>query len=635
MCGICGVVGFGNRELVRHMRDSLAHRGPDSAGDVFFTDEKTGLGHRRLRIIDLSPEADQPMTQEDGTIWIVFNGEIYNFSELRQGLEKRGHHFKSRSDTEVILHLYEEEGPACIARLNGIFAIAIYDKPQRKLVLARDHLGVKPLYYHHAGSRFIFGSEIKALLASGIYSREINRQALSDYFTYLYVPCPDTMFQGIFQIPPAHVLELDLRTNERRLWQYWRADGEDASGAENDTYQAYEDTKAELRELLTDSVRRQMISDVPLGVFLSGGIDSPILTGLMAQFSPSKVKTFTIVFHGKDVEPYNEQQAARAVAEKFATEHYEIPVDISNPGEMLELVHYFDQPFGNPTFYLMYLISKHTRREATVAICGAGGDELFGGYPRYRAVAATRWLRWLPGPALAGIRGMAHVVPQDQRATRRHRVVQFLRGLDRDEARQFVNWIYFLNESEKSSLMTAACANKFLAAERVIRSCLKESRLSDIGNRVLHVDVQTFLVDNILEYTDKMSMASALEVRVPYLDPRFVERSLRTPFRYKLRGGVGKALLRDAFADLLPESNSRLPKKGFNAPLALWMRKRLDTYFDQYMSRPAVEKQEILNWDYLQRLRADHRDGRRDNSYPLFGVLMFDVWYRKYFAEAN
>jgi len=224
MCGICGVVGFGNADLVHRMRDSLAHRGPDSAGDVFFTGEKIGLGHRRLRIIDLSPDADQPMTQEDGTIWIVFNGEIYNFSELRQDLEKRGHRFKSRSDTEVILHLYEEQGAACIARLNGIFAIAIYNRPRGKVILARDHLGVKPLYYHHAGSRFIFGSELKALLASGIYSRELNRQALSDYFTYLYVPCPDTLFQGIFQIPPAHVLELDLRTNERCLWPIsgWR-----------------------------------------------------------------------------------------------------------------------------------------------------------------------------------------------------------------------------------------------------------------------------------------------------------------------------------------------------------------------------------------------------------------------------
>jgi asparagine synthase (glutamine-hydrolysing) len=635
MCGICGVVGFGNADLVRRMRDSLAHRGPDSAGDVFFTRENVGLGHRRLRIIDLSPDADQPMTQEDGTIWIVFNGEIYNFSELRQDLEKRGHRFKSRSDTEVILHLYEELGAACIARLNGIFAIAIYDRPRRKLILARDHLGVKPLYYHHAGARFIFGSELKALLVSGIYSRELNYQALWDYFTYLYVPCPDTLFQGIFQIPPAHLMELDLRTNERRLWQYWRADDEDVSGAQNDNHQTYEDSKAELRELLTDSVRRQMISDVPLGVFLSGGIDSPILTGLMAQFSPRKVKTFTIVFYGKGVEPYNEQQAARAVAEKFATEHHEIPVDISNPAEMLELVDHFDQPFGNPTFYLMYLISKHTRTEATVALCGAGGDELFAGYPRYRAVAATRWLRWLPGPVLAGMRGMAHMVRHNQRATRLHRVAQFLGGLDRDEARQFVNWVYFLDEPEKSLLMNAARANKLLASERVIRSCLLGRRLPDAGNRVLHVDVQTFLVDNILEYTDKMSMASALEVRVPYLDPRFVQRSLRIPFRHKLCGAVGKALLRDAFADLLPESNSHLPKKGFNAPLALWMRERLDTYFDRHMSRPAVENQGILNWDYLQRLRGDHRDGRRDNSYPLFGILMFDVWYRKYFAEAN
>jgi asparagine synthase (glutamine-hydrolysing) len=634
MCGICGMVGFGDADLLRQQRDRLAHRGPDRAGAIFFELEKVGLGHRRLSIIDLSPDADQPMTQEDGSLWLVFNGEIYNFQELRDGLQKRGHQFKSRSDTEVILHLYEEEGASCFARLNGMFTVALYDKPRGKLILARDQLGIKPLYYVHKGNRFAFASEIKGLLACGIHSPILNRQALHDYFTYLYVPCPETIFEGILQLPPAHVMELDIRSNTLRSWSYWRADPQSAEG--NGKEISYEETKQELRDLLTDSVRRQMVSDVPLGVFLSGGVDSPILTGLMAQASSRPVKTFSVIFQGKDVQFFNEQEAARAVAQKFATEHHEIPVDISDPTEMLNLIDYFDQPFGNPTFYLMYLISKHTRREVTVALCGAGGDELFAGYPRYRAVALTRWLSWLPSPILACGRRLAGVLPNGDRRSRLRRVGQLLEGLEGDLARRFVRWVYFLDETQKAALLYRGNghfqngSSPSLSSERIVRSYLNESRLKEFGNRVLHLDVQTFLVDNILEYTDKMSMATALEVRVPYLDHRFVERSLRVPFRYKLRGALGKRILKDTFADLLPECNQKLPKKGFNAPLAVWMRGCLDNYFDQHMSRAAVERQGILNWDYLQLLREQHRSGRRDNSYELFSILTFDVWHRKY-----
>lgn len=635
MCGICGMVGYGDEATVRSMRDRLAHRGPDSAGAVFFTPEQVGLGHRRLRIIDLSPEADQPMTQEDGSIWIVFNGEIYNFPELRRQLERRGHQFKSRSDTEVILHLYEEEGADCFAQLDGIFALAIFDQTRGKLFLARDHLGVKPLYYHHEGKKFTFASEIKAILASGVYSPEPNQQALYDYFTFLYVPCPQTAFRGVHQVPPAGLLELDLKTNTTRLRTYWRPDA-----GEGRRDMDYEESKHELRRLLTDSVRRQMVSDVPLGVFLSGGVDSPILTGLMAQASSRPVKTFTIVFQGKDVQFYNEQEAARAVADKFGTEHHEIPVDISDPSALFDLVEYFDQPFGNPTFYLMYLISRQTRAEVTVALCGAGGDELFAGYPRYRAVALARWLRRLPSPVLAGMRGVSRFLPTRHRATRLHRAGQFLNGLDADVARQFTKWVYFLDEPGKSTLLrrdgwlVGGEADRPAPAERVIRAHLDGSRLRDFGNRMLQVDIETFLVDNILEYTDKMSMATALEVRVPYLTPGVVEQSLRIPFRHKRRGGEGKIILREAFADLLPPANQGLPKKGFNAPLALWVRDRLDGYFDRYLTPQAAQRQGVFNWDALQRLRAEHRTGKRDRSYELFAVLMFDMWYRKYFPAA-
>lgn len=642
MCGICGTVNLGDDDgRLTRMTDSLAHRGPDDRGVSFFPEERVGLGHRRLSIIDLSEAGHQPMSSSDGMLWITFNGEIYNFPDLRRELEEKGHRFKSQTDTEVILGQYEEEGIECLGRLNGMFAFALLDRRRGKLVLARDHFGIKPLYYYQDRGRFVFGSEIKAILASGIYSPEINRQGLHDYFTYLYVPTPETMFRGIRQVPPAHVLELDLRTNELSLHQYWQPRGASEANGNGAGKASLADLKAELRSLLADSVRRQMISDVPLGVFLSGGVDSPILTGLMAQASTQPVKTFTVVFQGKNVEFYDERDIARKVARKFSTEHHEIPVDLAEPLEMLDLVGHFDQPFGNPTFYLMYLISKHTRPEATVALCGAGGDELFAGYPRYRAMAMARWVRRVPKPLLGGLRRALALTRDDYRTMTLRRARQFLDGLDDDFAKQFVNWTYFLTEGQKRSLLREVGQAEngqgrgLLPSERIVRRSLSESTLEDFGNRVLHADVQTFLPDNILEYTDKMSMAVSLEVRVPYLDYRFVEHSLRIPFEHKLRGGKGKAILKEVFADLLPEENIRAPKKGFNFPLAVWMRDHFDDYFDRHMGQPQVEHEGILNWAYIQLLREQHRAGKADNSYALFSIIMFDVWYRKYMLGAD
>jgi asparagine synthase (glutamine-hydrolysing) len=644
MCGICGSVNLSDDGHLARMTESLAHRGPDDSGVRFFPPEKVGLGHRRLSIIDLSAAGHQPMSSADETLWIVFNGEIYNFLDLRSELEAKGHRFHSQTDTEVILRQYEEEGAECLARLNGMFAFALLDRRRQKLILARDHFGIKPLYYYQENGRFVFGSEIKAILTSGVYSPDINWQGLHDYFTYLYVPTPETMFRGIRQVPPAHVLELDLRTNETSLRRYWQPqgmNGANINGGNGGGKSSYEDDKRELRELLADSVRRQMISDVPLGVFLSGGVDSPVLTGLMAQASAQPVKTFTIVFQGKNVEFYDERDIARKVARKFGTEHQEIPVDLTEPLEMLNLVDHFDQPFGNPTFYLMYLISKHTRPLATVALCGAGGDELFAGYPRYRAIALARMIRRVPKPLLGGLRRALDFAQDDYRTMTLRRARQFLDGLDDDFARQFVNWTYFLNERQKHSLLRqveragAGHDVGILPSERIVRRSLDESSISDFGNRVLHLDVQTFLPDNILEYTDKMSMAVSLEVRVPYLDYRFVERSLKIPFAHKLRGGKGKAILKDVFADILPEENIKAPKKGFNFPLAVWMRDHFDGYFDRQMGEQMVRREGILNWDYIQLLRGQHRAGKADNSYALFSIIMFDVWYRKYISGAE
>jgi asparagine synthase (glutamine-hydrolysing) len=623
------------------MTNALAHRGPDDRGVQFFPEERVGLGHRRLSILDLSLAGHQPMSNEDETLWITFNGEIYNFIELRRELEEQGCRFKSQTDTEVLLQLYEREGTDCFKRLNGMFAFAILDRRRKKLVLARDHFGVKPLYYYRSHDKFVFASEIKGILASGIYSPNINWQGFYDYFTYLYVPCPETMFKDIYQLPPAHYLEFDLTTNQSHLSRYWSLQA--APEANGDT-PSYDESKQTLRRLLTASVGRQMISDVPLGVFLSGGVDSPILTGLMAEQSSRPVKTFTVTFTGKDVELYNEAEEARAAAKRFRTEHHEIAVDISDPLEMLDLIGSFDQPFGNPTFYLMQLISKAARPDVTVALCGAGGDELFAGYPRYRAVGLAESLRSVPDFMFAGAGQALALLSDNYRTATLRRARQFISGRDNDFARQYVNWTYFLTSTEKSKLLKGASrANAtngagFLPSERIVRAILGSdagNSQGHFGNSALDVDLQTFLPDNVLEYTDKMSMSVGLEVRVPYLDYTVVEFAHALPFDYKLKSGNSKRILKETFADLLPAENLHGPKKGFNFPLAPWMRDHFDSYFDRQMTRESVHVNGLFNWDYIQTLRHQHRSGKKDNSYPLFSLIMFDAWYQRYMVGAS
>ena len=648
MCGISGTVGVRDESAVARMTSLQAHRGPDDSGVHFSPHDHVGLGHCRLSIIDLSAAGHQPMPNDDETVWIVFNGEVYNFRELRRTLEPR-YKFRSNTDTEVVLRLYEEKGADAVRDLNGMFAFAIYDRRrtgangsgQGTLLLARDRLGIKPLYYHQTDGRLVFSSEIKAILGSGVYSPELNRQGFHDYLTYLYVPCPETMFRGILQLPPAHVLELDVGTGAVETRRYWQPDIEQAANRPTNAGSGYQFDKRRLRKLLTDSTRSQMVSDVPLGLFLSGGVDSGIIAGLMAESSERPVKTYTVVFRGHGMEYYNEQDAARVVSDRFGTDHSEIEVELDDPAEMLGLVDYFDQPFGNPTSLLMYLMSKHTRSETTVALCGAGGDELFAGYPRYQAAQLARWMRWLPGPMLAGTRRLVEIIPDDYRTMRLRRIRQFLNGLDPDFVRQFTRWTYFFDEEQKSALLAygdrrdSGAGGALLPSDRVLRALLEGSPVKDFGNRVLHLDIQSFLLDNLLEYTDKMSMAVGLEVRVPYLDHRVVEHALAVPFRHKLRGLRSKVILRETFSDMLPASSVSSPKKGFNVPLAAWMRDHLDSYFDSEMSKSEVDGHGVFNWDFIQHLRREHMTGRRDNSYQLYAIIMFDAWYRKYILETE
>lgn len=635
MCGICGIIGSTDPGVIERMTAILSHRGPDDGGVEIFPRHSLALGHRRLSIIDLSARGRQPMSnrncggQDGKSVWVSFNGEIYNFDELRTELGHARHRWSSETDTEAILHLYEERGAEAFKLLNGMFALALYDSRRERLFLVRDHLGIKPLYYTETNGQLIFGSEIKAILASDGYTPEIDWQSAHDFFSFLYVPAPNTIFRGIRALPPAHWLEYDLRARRIvKIEQYWDVAnwGENTSGADE------VELAIELRRVMADAVQKQMVSDVPLGAFLSGGIDSNIIAGLMAGASHT-VKTFTVLFDEPEMKYYDEREEAQRVADKFSTDHHELTIDLSHPEEMLDLIEHFDQPFGNTTFFLTYLLSRYTRESVTVALSGAGGDELFGGYPRYRAVQAMKYLRFVPRvaakAALAALSGF-----QDSFNDRRlHRVRALLAGLDRDPARQYLKWVYYLDEARKGKLF----GNRGFGMEDSAR--LLQSHLANIpsnwddGNRFSYLDAETFLPDNLLEYSDKMSMAWALELRVPYLDPRVVELAFQIPFSMKLNRAGSKMILRKTFADLIPAENLRAPKKGFNVPLGSWMRTKLDRFFDELLPREYVRREGIFEYEYIQQLREEHRRGQRDNAYELFAILIFDTWYRKYITR--
>jgi asparagine synthase (glutamine-hydrolysing) len=655
---MCGISGIATKRLdrvelegsIKKMARTIRHRGPDGLEFRCFAppviSQNTALAHNRLAIIDISPAGGEPMSNEDGTVWLVFNGEIYNFRELRARLESRGHRFHSHTDAEVLVHLYEEAGTACVEQLNGIFAFAILDLRHDLLFLARDPIGVKPLFYAATPDHFLFGSEIKALLASSLLTPAPDWQAISDFFTFLYVPGPRTAFDGIQQLPPAHRLTLRLDDNSLSLARYW-----DVARREDLESIPYGKLKSQIQEALTEAVKRQLVSDVPLGVFLSGGIDSTIVAGL-AKRQKKDIQTYTLALAGEEYRFFDEAEKARSVSCRLGTEHFELSVDFPDLLEILNLVELFDQPFANPTSYLMYHLSKKARDHITVALCGAGGDELFAGYPRSSAVRLARRIAWIPQPLLRFGANALSILRDSHQTPHLRRARKFLGGLDSDFFVQYANWTYFLNEDQKLRLLPgrlrggSACNNLHSSAD-ALRAAYAQSLVHDEDNRILHMDLKTFLVDNILEYTDRMSMATALEVRVPFLDPAFVEMSLNAPFPYKFRNGESKAILVDAFAEFFPAETRHAPKRGFNAPLALWATKLFDPYFEASLlsSHPlrkrlgddvgAAWNDGVLDLNFVQQLRLQHRYGKRDNSHELFACILFDVWWRKYIKTSH
>jgi asparagine synthase (glutamine-hydrolysing) len=622
MCGICGFVanGAGNalgREHLQRMTDALIHRGPDEEG--MYLQDRIGLGCRRLSIIDVAG-GHQPIANEDGTIRVVLNGELFNYRELRAVLVSRGHRFATASDTEVIVHLYEEAGAECIARLRGMFAFAVWDSRRGILLLGRDRLGIKPLYYTEQGGRLVFASEIKSLLAALPGSRELNPHAVDDYMSLGYIPGAHTVFASIHRLPPAHVLQ--WQDGHSRLHQYWTLEYAV-------TPPPMREATERLRALLEDAVRAWMISDVPVGAFLSGGVDSSTVTALMCRVSNTRVKTFSIGFAEPD---YDELRYARQIAARYDTDHHELVVDADQAALLPELVWYLDEPFADDSAIPTFLVSRLARASVKVALSGDGGDELFGGYTWTTRDQFRRWYGWVPRP-------LRHLL---EHAVLNGEVPPYARGwLDRlrrglRDAASSMEDGYLRRITVARQFKDTLYTPDFRASlgrydgVATVRALLEAAEVKDARERMLYVDQRLYLPDDILFKVDRMSMANSLEARTPLLDHPLVEFAAALPYDLKVRGLTSKYLLKRAVRDLLPPPLLRQRKQGFSMPVGRWLRGDLGTTARALLLGHDAERRGLWNPDFVRWMLDEHQAGRHDFGRRLWSLLVFEVWARLY-----
>lgn len=617
------------------MTDALAHRGPDDAGRYFSAG--VALGHRRLSIIDLAG-GHQPLSNEDGSLWIAFNGEIYNYRELQPVLEAQGHKFHTASDTETIVHLYEERGPDCVRQLRGMFAFAIWDERNRQLFLARDRLGKKPLIYRREPYRLLFASELKAILQVPGMPRDIDPVALADYLALQYVPYPKSILKGYSQLPPAHWGLYSANTGDLKIERYWSPPYEDQPlwPDESPPPKTDDEWRTRLRETLTEAVRLRLRSDVPLGAFLSGGIDSTIITGLMQRQSSRPIQTFSIGF---PVRQFDERAFAREAAQKLGTEHHELVVDPSAAQLLPKLIWHYDQPFADssaiPTMYL----SEFTRKHVTVALTGDGGDELFSGYDRYQAVRLASRLdrlpRWLK--AAVGHPLWQRIPASVEQKSFRRRLKRFLAVLGQSSERRYLNWVSIFDDARRNDLLSPEFQRQLGdhdAAEFILSAYARHPG-TDIVRRTTAVDVETYLPCDILVKVDIASMAYGLECRSPFLDHHVAELAARMPQRLKMESSQGKLILRDVFADLLPESITARPKMGFGVPLDHWFRNELrELVSDTLLSRRSLDRG-YFKPEAVRRLVEEHVSGTWDHASRLWCLLVLELWQRRWIDGGN
>jgi asparagine synthase (glutamine-hydrolysing) len=622
MCGICGIFdlsgGKVDPELVRKMTAALTHRGPD--GEGFGIEGPVGLGHRRLSIIDLAGGA-QPISNEDDDVQIVFNGEIYNFVELRRELEAAGHRFKTRSDTEVILHGYEQWGLDCVNRLNGMFAFAIWDRRLRRLFLARDHLGIKPLYYTMIGSRLLFASEIKALLEDERCPRAVNLGALGQLFTLRFVPSPATLFEGIHKLPPGHWMVADA--SGLQISRYWRwRPGDFSAAPEGELIERYQ-------SLVEDAVRLQMRSDVPVGLFLSSGVDSAALLALMSRQAETPVRTFTIGF--EDGERSNETDDARALARLFGAEHEEMIVRATDYEQYFDR-HLWDleEPLGNETAAAFYFVSQIASRKVKVALAGQGADEPWAGYHRYIGVKLSQIYSRLPRFLTESA-----VRPIVERASGNERLRRGVAALsERDVLSRMIKIYSFFSADMKARLFQPWVKDSIsvdgAGARDALRALQGDVASLDPLSQMLYIDTRANLPDDLLMVGDKTAMANSLEARVPYLDYRLVEFIESLPPHLKLNGFKGKYLHKKALEKWVPREVVYRKKKGFDNPIDKWLRGRLKYFVDECLLGERSAAVRYFDRTYIRELLAQHEAGVRNHLRHIYLLISFELWHRRF-----
>ena len=622
MCGIAGIVSFDGLgddapAVAVAMRDVLTHRGPDEAG--LHVDGMAALAHRRLSIVDLG-NGQQPLCNEDGTIWIVFNGEIYNHAELRATLEPLGHRYRTHSDTESIVHAYEQWGDACVERLRGMFAFAIWDAPRERLLLVRDRLGVKPLYYHRQGDTVTFGSEIKALLQHPGVRREWNPEAIDAFLAFQYIPSPGTIYRHIEKLPAAHLMVVERsRVDVRRYWTL-EFPGTAPSG------RSEREWLDELEALVTESVRLRLLADVPLGAFLSGGIDSSVVVAAMARLSPGRVVT-TIV--GFAEQAFNELEYARAVATHFGTERHEQVVTPDIADLLPRLAWHFDEPFADSSMVPTYYVSEAARRHVTVALSGDGGDELWAGYSRHRVEQWEGRMRgWLgdTGSAVAGRVG--RMLPIGVKGIRSLRHL----ALSPADACAAKHAYSFFEGDARRALYSGDFARTVRGADpfKGFRAAYADCRSPEALDRSLYVDANTYLIDDIMTKVDRASMAVSLEAREPLLDHKLLEFAATVPVSLKLKNGQGKYLLRRLLERSVPTSIVDRPKQGFEAPIGPWLRGPLSAMAADLFFDGRLRSRGIFDMAVIERMWREHASATRDHRHRLWSLLMLELWFREF-----
>ncbi|HDJ23659.1 MAG TPA: asparagine synthase (glutamine-hydrolyzing) [Candidatus Aminicenantes bacterium] len=625
MCGICGIYSFSlpfssppEKEL-RAMNQSLHHRGPDDEG--YYLDDQVALAMKRLSIIDLKT-GHQPLSNETQTVWVIFNGEIYNYREIRNSLIKKGHNFQTRSDTEVLVHLYEEMGVDFVEALNGMFAMALWDKARKLFLLVRDRLGIKPLHYAFHKRHLYFASEIKAILQSD-FPREIDINALHQYFAFEYIPAPRTIFKNLFKLLPGH--RLVAHNEEWKIEKYWDISNEKKSFSLSDQTKIIAALQANLQE----SVRKRLVSDVPLGVFLSGGIDSSSVTALMTQIVPEPIKTFSIGFVE---ESFNELQYARLVAEKYKTDHHEFIVHSEQVKELVpQLIKFLDEPLADASIIPTFIISRLARQFVTVALAGDGGDELFAGYDTYKAYKIAKYFRRLPSLIRNKIiKNIVSILPASpNRLSFEFKAKKFISGIDYPpEVANYIWWGAYHPEIRKNLFSPALTPeeNPYSPIYYHLSHCPAKDELTCIT----YLDLKLYLQDDLLVKVDRMSMANSLEIRVPFLDHEVVEFAHQIPSPLKLKGLTTKYILKKAMEPYLPREILSRRKIGFDIPLGVWIKNELKDFVQEILSPEALQKHGFFNQKFITQILNEHFEGKHNHRQLLWPLIIFQFWYNFY-----